>query len=180
MTEVVSTTKPSPAQKSTKQAAVELSKAPGAASPTIDTSLKGHQRVKAKSRARPRRRVAASDVESEADDAASDDSLTEHSSISELSDDEEDEDAVEDAVDHPSPDPDVTDTKIPRFTDIFSNTPDIWADGKLDSLDPKGEIVEMSFEEFNRGEKGQPVQSKVTAQRVGGNILRKRQGDMRN
>ena len=97
-------------------------------------------RIKAKSR-RPRRRVETSDPESD-DGGASDDSLTSHSD--EPSDDEEDEDAVEDAIDHPSPEPGKS-----FFADVSSTTPAAWAAEEV-----KEEVVEMSFEEFNRGERG--------------------------
>lgn len=112
---------------------------------------------KVKFRARPRRRVANSDVESEAEDAASDDSLTEHSA-SEQSDDEEDEDAVEDAVDNPSPDPGKPEK--PVFADASSTTPAAWAGEKVNAEVKGEELVEMSFEEFNRGGRGRPVRGR--------------------
>ena len=133
---------------------------PGKHSSTFDkvngSKPKASTKVKSRARARPRRRVANSDAESDDDDSiGSDNSLTEHSA-SELSDDEEDEDAVEDAIDDDlSAQPDK-----PVFADVSSTTPAAWADEKFGSEEIGREVVEMSFEEFNRGGRGLPVRGR--------------------
>ncbi|WWD22670.1 hypothetical protein CI109_107163 [Kwoniella shandongensis] len=102
---------------------------------TKGKTKKPSRRVKA----RPRRRVAGSDVESDGE-AASQGSLTDASSASEL-DDDDDEEEDEDHEEVPSKKPGTS-----KFEDV---TPVGWTE----AVD-KGQTAELTFDEFNRGEAG--------------------------
>ena len=134
-------TNPSSPSLQTPQTDLQTANTPGPPAVKPQPPLTPTQKVK--SRPRPRRRIVTSDAESD-DEVASITSVSDHSASEHSDDDSEDEDAVEDVVDLPSPEPEK-----PVFADAASITPAAWADETV-----KGEVAEMSFEEFNRGESG--------------------------
>ncbi|WRT63176.1 uncharacterized protein IL334_000079 [Kwoniella shivajii] len=113
-----------------------------------------------KAKARPRRRVAGSDADSDLGNQHSgDESLTDPSSFDSESESEEEDDVEEEGEGEGKKGGGKSGKKKPVFEDTNATTPAAWND--KDQQDSNG--VEVSFDEFNRGEIPSKVKGKEKA-----------------